>query len=216
MLDILRSSFNFTASLQEIYSKFVDLTKNQRGSIRSAASRLTKKGSIVRIEKGVYKLERFFRKFQHTKRVHETHVVKPINKFDFQEIEATSTGLVPITSDENFIIEKFLLSKRVPKALRKLFNKIADRFEIVINPLLIDEAMRILATQDPNHPIFLAMTAGVESSFQVEWKISGSEFLTDTESKFDEIHEVEVNVINAQGRNYIFDGEFFVKEKQFE
>jgi len=214
VLDILRSALERTATTQEIYATMVELTDSQKGSIRSALSRLAKKGIISRIERGKYKLELFFRKFRHTKRVIETHVTRPQNKYDI-DIESTSNGLVPVTSDEDFFITKFLMSKRVAKALRKKFNFITSKFEAVINPLLIEESMRILASTDPSHPIFVGMTAGADKNFDVEWKISGSEFLDDTANKFDPLHEVEVKVTNKQGRIYFFDGGLFVNEDDF-
>jgi len=116
--DIMRSisrSLNATATTMDLIDR---LDNRKPGSVRSALSRLVKKGTLDRIERGVYRVKQLYRMLRHTKRIIETSSVSPLRDFDL-DIETTSEGFVPTW-------------------------KSLEEIEAVLNPKLIDETLAIL------------------------------------------------------------------------
>lgn len=99
----------------EFYQKNPLLSK---GSIRSALSRMRKKGIIERIDRGVYLLKEIYKRYRHAKRIYDTHKKNPGHDFDL-DIEMTAEGLAPID----------LTLKEI---------------EDVVNPMLLDRGLEIL------------------------------------------------------------------------
>ncbi len=206
VLTELRKSFDFTASTMELYPLIDAVSKNERGAARSALSRLTRKGIIERISRGTYRLLELFRLFRHTKRVVETHRKNAQRSYNL-DIETTSEGFVPITAFENAVINRAKHSRFARGAARKMELEIITRIEKIVNPQLIDETMRILATE--------GMFIGFGLT-EIEFNVTGSEFKRELSPEYDPNHDVEVILINDVGQRYVFVGNFHILEHEFE
>jgi len=114
IIEFLGKRLRFTANLMELYRMRIN-----HSSLRSQLSRMVKDGSLRRIDQGVYQFIKLYRMFRHTKRIFDTHVKKPIRKFDL-DVESTSEGFVPA-------------------------NLSIQELESVVNPHLEDETMNILS-----------------------------------------------------------------------
>lgn len=215
VLTELRGALDFTLTTMDIYPLIDAITVSNKGAVRSALSRLAKKNIIERISRGTYRLLTLFRLFRHTKRVVETHRTKKQRSYNL-DIEATSEGFVPVRADENRIINVAKFSKTIlaRQAALKIMEEIIKRVEKVINPKLIEETMRLLASTDPS--IFLGFTASEDALSEVEFQITGSEFKRDLSADYQSNHDVEVILINDVGARYVFTGNFFVTEGEYE
>jgi len=209
----LRKSLDFTLTTMDLYPLIDAITKSNKGAVRSALSRLTKRNIIERIDRATYRLLTINRLFRHTKRVVETHRANPQRNFNL-DIEATSQGFVPITASENAIINRAKHSRLSRRSAISIMNEIIKRIEKIINPHLIEETMRLLASTDPS--IFLGFTGGDDSGFEVEFQITGSEFKRELNPQYEVNHDVEVILINDVGARYVFTGNFFVLEREYE
>ena len=122
---------DYTASVSELRDRFPDMIP---GSLRSALSRLAKKGILDRVERGIYKVKQIYRMFRHTKRIVETSTKNPQRTWDL-DVEATSEGLAPSWKSINEI-EKILNPELIDATIEELsrhgFFLIEDRvtFEI--------------------------------------------------------------------------------------
>ncbi len=89
-----------------------------KSSIRSALSRMTKKGLIERIDRGLYEIKELFKKFRHAKRIFDTHKKNPTHEFDI-DLEITCEGLAP----------HYMTPEQVGD---------------IVNPMLLDRSLEIL------------------------------------------------------------------------
>lgn len=101
---------------QQIYDSNPLLKK---GSIRSALSRMVRKGVIDRISKGKYELQEFlYKRYRHAKRIYDTHKKNPLHNFDL-DIELDCEGVAPA-------------------------DLTVKEIEDVVNPKLLDRGLEIL------------------------------------------------------------------------
>lgn len=120
--DYLRSSFRHTASISDI----VEDTGLNRKSVSNALSRGFLNGILDRVERGVYKYNKFYIEVLHTKRIIDTSTAKPIHEWDC-DLEATAIGLAPNHLDIKDI-ERILN----PKLIESVIEEIGDQGVMLI------------------------------------------------------------------------------------
>ena len=104
---------------RELYQLFPLIPKS---SIRSALSRMVKNEEIDKIDRGLYSAENIkpqYQKYQHTKRIRDTHSVKPIHEYNL-DIEGTITGYA--ATELSF-----------------------EQIDKVVNPILVQEILKIIS-----------------------------------------------------------------------
>lgn len=130
--DIILKTFerfgNNTLTNKEIYELNPLLNK---GSIRSALSRMKKKGILESAGRATVEIKNFYKKIRHAKRIFDTHKKNPQRAFDV-DLELTCEGFAPmdLTLPQ---IEKVVNPKLLDRGLELLSENGMSLFEEIID-----------------------------------------------------------------------------------
>lgn len=154
---IISSFSDLGSNLLETHEFYDNLPLYNQGTIRATLSRLTKRGKIERIDRGLYLITAMYRMYRHAKRIYDTNKRDPVHAFDL-DIELTCEGLAPsdLTISQ---VENVCNPKLLNRSLEMLDEEGVHLFEEIIE-------FNVVGTEDLNQT-----ELNYNSLWQVEVKL---------------------------------------------